>query len=150
MLIAQVRAVFVAGGAVEQLAVGGDESVVLLEDQHRVTALGGVGHERPQAGTATVPLGAVAAPSVIDRGPGAADRDRFGDRPLAGLALVFHVQPALAEKYQPAQRPTDGVEVAGHDDAGDEEIATTLVSSTKTCPLTVRCRPAGWARRLAG
>jgi hypothetical protein len=57
MLIAQLRAVLVPSGPVEKLAVGGVERVVLFEDQHRVAALGGIGHERPQAGAATLPLG---------------------------------------------------------------------------------------------
>jgi hypothetical protein len=36
------------------------------------------------------------------------------------------VQPALAGQLQAAQHPADVIEVAGHDDAGDEQIAAVL------------------------
>ncbi len=68
LLIAQIRAVCVSGRAVEQLAIGDDEGVVLLEDNHRVTALGSIDDEGVQAGCPAFAFAAVALPGVVDGG----------------------------------------------------------------------------------
>jgi len=60
--------VCVSGRAVEQLAIGDDEGVVLLEDNHRVTAPGGVDDEGVQASCAAFAFVAVALPGVVDGG----------------------------------------------------------------------------------
>jgi hypothetical protein len=36
------------------------------------------------------------------------------------------VQPPLPGQHQPAQHPARGIEVAGHDDGGDEQVAALL------------------------
>jgi len=72
----------------------------LFEHQKRVVQAGGIVHERTQARASCVELVLMVTPGVVNGGTDASGADRRRDRAPSRLALLLHVDPALAPEHQ--------------------------------------------------